>query len=64
MNVSPTSVFGKESSKRAFLQEPVGIVFLGEFWLRPVVDALVVPGLGLVVLHSNIFVMRPKTLDR
>lgn len=48
-----TSVLGKESRERAFLQKACGVVFLGERLLRPVVYAVVVPRLVLAMLRHH-----------
>ena len=48
-----TSVLGEERGKGALLQQARGVVLLLERLDLPVVDALVVPRLVLLVLHSN-----------
>jgi len=45
-----TSVLGEQHREGALLQQARRVVLLGELGDVPVVDAVVVPGLGLVVL--------------
>jgi hypothetical protein len=50
---SLTSVLGEEHGEGGLLQQARRVILLGEFGDGPVVDAVVVPGLGLVVLERR-----------
>ena len=46
----PTPVLWEEDGERALLEQATWVVFLAELGDFPVVDAVMIPGLGLIML--------------